>query len=621
MVMLTFVMLNVKGQITFNNTAHFTAYTTITSYANGDFNNDGKMDVAMVNGSTDSIYLCFGDGSGDFISRIAIQTNSNPYAIVGADFNSDGNIDLITSNGASNVDSVSVLFGDGLGNFNITSKFAGLLQPLSLTVSDLNSDGKLDLCIGSNNGLSILFGDNLGNFATPILFNAGLYPSFVKCNDFNNDGNIDIIALNNTENKITILLNDGMGGFDSTITTYAQNPIFLNCADYNNDGKLDLAFVNYTLYNVTILLNDGMVGFLTPILTAQGNNPYAIVSTDFNGDNKIDIASANLISNNVSVILGDGNGNFGASTNFYVGNGPASICNIDFNNDGKQDLITCSNYTVSILINNMLMSAPEICMITINSEHTHNVMVWEKDNLNLAVIDSFVVYREIGTNVYKRIGSVSKDSISTFTDLEVNPNSTGYRYKLRSKSTNDSSYFSNYHNTIYLTNNGSDFAWTPYQVENTTTPVANYNLYRDDFSTGNFQMIGYTSGTQFGYTDVDFSSYPYASYYVEAVMTSGDCNPTRSAFNTSISNVKNFGSVGVENEKQSIINIYPNPASDIINITGITQKTKIFLYDIVGKLVFENEINNDLKLDVSNFKNGIYNLLIDNKSNKIVISH
>src|SRR3972149_4475394 len=566
MVMLTFVMLNVKGQITFNNTAHFTAYTTITSYANGDFNNDGKMDVAMVNGSTDSIYLCFGDGSGDFISRIAIQTNSNPYAIVGADFNSDGNIDLITSNGASNVDSVSVLFGDGLGNFNITSKFAGLLQPLSLTVSDLNSDGKLDLCIGSNNGLSILFGDNLGNFATPILFNAGLYPSFVKCNDFNNDGNIDIIALNNTENKITILL------------------------------------------------NDGMVGFLTPILTAQGNNPYAIVSTDFNGDNKIDIASANLISNNVSVILGDGNGNFGASTNFYVGNGPASICNIDFNNDGKQDLITCSNYTVSILINNMLMSAPEICMITINSEHTHNVMVWEKDNLNLAVIDSFVVYREIGTNVYKRIGSVSKDSISTFTDLEVNPNSTGYRYKLRSKSTNDSSYFSNYHNTIYLTNNGSDFAWTPYQVENTTTPVANYNLYRDDFSTGNFQMIGYTSGTQFGYTDVDFSSYPYASYYVEAVMTSGDCNPTRSAFNTSISNVKNFGSVGVENEKQSIINIYPNPASDIINITGITQKTKIFLYDIVGKLVFENEINNDLKLDVSNFKNGIYNLLIDNKS-------
>src|SRR3972149_5745804 len=82
------------------------------------------------------------------------------------------------------------------------------------------------------------------------------------------------------------------------------------------------------------------------------------------------------------------------------------------------------------------------------------------------------------------------------------------------------------------------------------------------------QIIGYTSGTQFGYTDVDFSSYPYASYYVEAVMTSGDCNPTRSAFNTSISNVKNFGSVGVENEKQSIINIYPNPASDIINITG-----------------------------------------------------
>jgi hypothetical protein len=270
---------------------------------------------------------------------------------------------------------------------------------------------------------------------------------------------------------------------------------------------------------------------------------------------------------------------------------------------------------------------PQVCLVTVDSTFTHNLIVWEKTNLNMIGIDSFVVYREIGTNTYHAIGTVFHDSLSTFDDLGANPATTGYRYKLKSKNAHGVlSLFSDFHNTIYLTNTGGNFSWTPYQVENITTPVFTYNVYRDDNSTGNFQPIGNTTGNQFGYTDINFSSFPFASYYVEAVMTSGVCNPTRSSITAARSNVKHFGTTEVQQFSiNTAIKIYPNPAGNILNITGITSKTIVHLYDVVGKLVIEKEVENNCIINTNQLANGIYSLLMESKTvrtfNKVVISH
>lgn len=185
--------------------------------------------------------------------------------------------------------------------------------------------------------------------------------------------------------------------------------------------------------------------------------------------------------------------------------------------------------------------------------------------------------------------------------------------------------FSPFHNTMYLTNNGANFSWTPYQMQNNATPIAAYYVYRDNNSTGNFLTIGNTTGNQTGFTDVNYSSYPNASYYVEAIMTSGACHPTRSSFNGSISNITHIGSNGVQQlNSPSAINIYPTPASNTLYITGITGKTILRLYDLVGKLTMEKEIENNTTINTSQLAEGIYMLSTTGKTgqttNKVVIS-
>lgn len=134
-----------------------------------------------------------------------------------------------------------------------------------------------------------------------------------------------------------------------------------------------------------------------------------------------------------------------------------------------------------------------------------------------------------------------------------------------------------------------------------------------------FQIVGSTAGTQLAYTDVDFSTYPNASYYVEAVLTSGDCHPTRSAFNGSTSNVKHFGTTGIQEINKLSINVYPNPATNVLNITGITHKTNVYLYDVVGNLVFEKETENNVVLNIEQFSKGIYIVKVGTSINKIIV--
>ncbi|MCE9538398.1 MAG: T9SS type A sorting domain-containing protein, partial [Bacteroidetes bacterium] len=420
---------------------------------------------------------------------------------------------------------------------------------------------------------------------------------------------------------ISILIGDGTGSFVApTNFAVTGSPGSVINSDFNGDGNLDLATANQGSNKVSVLFGNGAGSFTSPTNFIVGDYAALIALGDFNIDGKIDLAVVNQNSNNVSVLLGNGAGSFAAATNFPVGSNPHSLTSSDFNGDGKADLAVpdYGDNDVSILINNYIPSGPPICLVTVDSTLTHNLLVWEKTNLNLTTIDSFIVYREITTNNYQRIAAVSKDSLSIFIDLSANPATTGYRYKLKSKNAQGvTTLFSDYHNTIYLTNTGANFSWTPYQIENNNTPVSTYNIYRDDNSTGNFVLIGNTTGSQFGYTDIQYSYFPNSQYYVEAVMAGGVCQPTRSSFAASRSNIKHIGMSGIQQlNNNSAIIIYPNPSTNVLNITGIKEKTTIRLYDVVGKLVMEKESDTGTTLNTSVLTAGIYTLLMENNTYK-----
>ena len=208
-------------------------------------------------------------------------------------------------------------------SFAATANFGAGTHPWSLAVGDFNGDNKQDVAIVNINSanVSILLGDGAGNFSGPTNFGAGLSPTSVAVGDFNGDGKQDLAIGHDSVNNVSILLGDGAGNFSAATNfgTVDTQPDSVAVGDFNGDGKQDLVVANYASTNVSILLGDGAGNFSAATSFGTGSLPRSIAVGDFNGDGKQDLAVANEGSNNVSILLGDGAGNFSAAANFSAG--------------------------------------------------------------------------------------------------------------------------------------------------------------------------------------------------------------------------------------------------------------------------------------------------------------
>lgn len=245
----------------------------------------------------------------------------------------------------------------------------------------------------------------------------------------------------------------------------------------------------------------------------------------------------------------------------------------------------CSSTSAPFYLGTSLPIVP-VCMVSVDSLSTHNVVVWEKTNVG-AEVDSFRVYRETMTNVYSNIASVSNDSLSEYHDYGANPNVTSYKYKLVAIDTCGSiSGMSDFHNSIHLQYLGNgNLQWTLYDIENAGNPVNFYIINRDDTGTGNFLPISSTiPGGNNTYTDINYANYPNARYRVD-VSWNISCTPTRAVSRTR-SNIIHLGPNSVSRlELANSITIYPNPFTEQTTITFIEdqENTTIKIMDVMGK--------------------------------------
>ena len=275
----------------------------------GDFNHSGHLGLAIVDQPNAATYILLGKGDGTFAPSSAAFASSPQFdlAIAAADFNADGNLDLAFPQ--------SVVLGYGDGAFSAAGGLQTSVLPESVALGDFNRDGKLDAVVtngGSkaypDSGLTVSLGRGDGTFTSapgsPIPLGSDLLA--VVAADFNGDGKLDLAVTDAGSNTVMILLGNGDGTFGAPTTFLVGNsPIAVLAADFNNDGKLDLAVANYTDGTVTLLLGNGDGTFTQPSGSpyAVGKGPFSLAAADFNGDGKLDLAVANLTEGTISILL------------------------------------------------------------------------------------------------------------------------------------------------------------------------------------------------------------------------------------------------------------------------------------------------------------------------------
>lgn len=342
--MLTVTTPAVCNPLSFTQASHFGNTFVNGGYwsAVGDFNSDGKQDLAVSNFYGATVSILIGDGAGNFPTGSNFSVGSSSFSLAVTDFNGDGKEDVVTAN--RNTNNVSILLGDGAGNFSPATNFAAGTNPFYVAAGDFNNDGSPDIVAANNgsNNVSILIGDGNGAFSAPTNLSTNTQPRSVTVGDFNSDGKQDIAVAHNTfPNSVSILMGNGLGGFSpATNIDGGFTPRSITVGDFNDDGKQDLVVTNPSSHGLSILLGDGTGNFSGSSFFQSGPSarPISVGVIDFNGDTKQDLVVSDT--NGILFMLGDGTGQFSWVNEIGDGSALTTISAVvgDFNGDGKQEV-------------------------------------------------------------------------------------------------------------------------------------------------------------------------------------------------------------------------------------------------------------------------------------------
>jgi hypothetical protein len=320
-------ILGANSSASFNPATNFTVGSNPNSVTVGDFNGDGKSDLAVANFYSNNVSVLLGTGTGSFGAATNFTVGTRPISVTVGDFNGDGKSDLAVAN--YNSSNVSVLLGTGTGSFGAATNFTVGTGPFSVTVGDFNGDGKSDLAVTNynNNNVSVLLGTGTGSFGTATNFTVGTDPFSVTVGDFNGDGKSDLAVANANSNNVSVLLNA-----DPTATvTITDVPISLTINDVTltegNSGTTNAVFtvslssaastvvsVDYATANGTATAGTDYTALPTTTLTFNPGETSKTITVAINGDNQVEsdetffVNLSNLQTNGSNVTLADNQG-------------------------------------------------------------------------------------------------------------------------------------------------------------------------------------------------------------------------------------------------------------------------------------------------------------------------
>ncbi len=308
-----------------------------------DFDGDGDVDI--IEGITNSEasasdVLWINDGSAVFSDSSLTFGNYQTRSISSSDLDGDGDIDIY--NGNEFVDLVWLNNGTNPPTFTNTAQTLKELSATSSAMGDLDGDGDLDIVLGNGTSSAksntVWLNDGKGNYYDGNQTLGNGISTSVVLGDVDGDGDIDLIVGNTNAQSNTVWLNNADGNFtDSTQTLGTGNTESVALGDIDGDGDLDMVVGNFDEAN-TVWLNNGSGVFSDSGQTLGNDGTNVISLEDMDGDGDLDIIEANLATYS-KIWLNDSNGNFTDTNKTFGSRLALSMSFGDIDNDGDIDII------------------------------------------------------------------------------------------------------------------------------------------------------------------------------------------------------------------------------------------------------------------------------------------
>ena len=283
-----------------------------TCISNGDFNDDGKLDLVTCNSGSDSVSVLLGNGDGTFKDQIVNPTGGQPFRMVVGKFTPDSHLDLAIIHNVTTL--LTILRGTGDGRFQELQRINLDKTPTGIITADFNGDQNLDIAVSLRHDRILIFsGSGQGFFMLTHDFDPGDTPTSIIAVDLNGDNTLDMVVANNgiIGKSIATFIGTGDGRFKK-----AQNkrtplsPFLVRARDFSGDGILDLVIIYGERNTLGFLRGQKDGTYADPKHFGAEGGPADMVIGDYNHDGNLDLAVPNNLSHNLSIILGRGDGTF-----------------------------------------------------------------------------------------------------------------------------------------------------------------------------------------------------------------------------------------------------------------------------------------------------------------------
>lgn len=299
------VFLNNNGILSLASTVH--VGVSPASLILADLNGDGLDDIAGTNRNLETIFVSLSNGDGTFSTTSFFEVypqgisipfpGVKPVTLHAGDLDNDGDLDIATGNSDS-ID-ISILLNDGSGDFTATTLYEVTSKPSTVKLADVNSDGSKDIiaAIAANSynlqsmPVEIFLNDGQGTFLPPQRYSTGSRPIDMTLTDLDSDGDLDIATVNsnNADRSVSALYNNGAGVFSGgKIIQLLASPQYIESLDHDSDEDQDLVISNFGGDRIEFFTNiDGT--FFSEIQVPIGDGPNNLAVTDLDGSGSPDI--------------------------------------------------------------------------------------------------------------------------------------------------------------------------------------------------------------------------------------------------------------------------------------------------------------------------------------------